>query len=182
MKLLYTLIDDVYPSCGYTHTRDISRAVLLNGKNEVCLNYLLLDDSFGHRDYYELPGGGKERGETLIQCLKRELKEEVGVIIKDNIIPLGRVVDQYNLIQRINNNHYYLCYVDSYVAKDPNEYEKTYINKQVWVDIDTAIELYESVDINKSPLGKLVVNRELPILKLARDIISKYNINCQKNS
>ncbi len=173
MKLLYTLHDDVYPFSEYTHTRSISRAVLVNSKGEICLNHLLLDDSFGHRDYFELPGGGQEKGETLIATLKRELKEEVGVTIKDNIIPLGRVVDEYNLIKRINNNHYYLCYVDKYIKRNPQEYEKVYIHDQIWVDIDKAINLYENVDYISSPLGKLVVARELPILKLAKKIMQK---------
>ncbi|MCD8203510.1 MAG: NUDIX hydrolase [Coprobacillus sp.] len=170
MKLLYKLEDSIYPYMGFTHTRDISRCVLLNKEGKILLNHLVGDDKFGHRDYYELPGGGKEKGESLQAALKREIREECGYLIKDDsIIELGRVIDAYNLINRVNNNHYYLCYIDTQCEKKLLEYEKALIYEQVWVSIDEAISLYEGVDTLSSPLATLVINRELPILKLVRD-------------
>ncbi len=176
MKLLYKLEDTVYPYTGFTHTREISRCVLINNKNgKILLNHLVGDDKFGHRDYYELPGGGKEKGETLANALKREIKEECGYLVKDtSIIPLGRVIDAYNLINRVNDNHYYLCYIESQCDKKLLEYEKVLIKEQIWVSIDEAIRLYEGVDIVSSPLATLVINRELPILKLVRNKYSDY--------
>ncbi len=170
MKILYKLEDSVYPYTGFTHTRDISRCVLFNEKGEILLNHLVGDDKFGHRDYYELPGGGRDKGETLINTLKREIKEETGYLIKDEpIIALGRVIDAYNLIGRINNNHYYIAFIDSKGDKDLLEYEKVLIKEEIWVSLDEAINLYKSVDTVSSPLATLVINREFPILELVRD-------------
>ncbi|MCD8204232.1 MAG: NUDIX hydrolase [Coprobacillus sp.] len=170
MKILYKLEDNVYPYTGFTHTRDISRCVLFNEKGEILLNHLVGDDKFGHRDYYELPGGGKDKGETLTSALKREIKEEAGYLIKEeSIVPIGRVIDAYNLIGRINNNHYYIAYIDKRCEKDLLDYEKVLIREQIWVSLDEAISLYKSVDTNLSPLATLVINRELPILELVRD-------------
>lgn len=46
-------------------------AIVLNDKNEV----LLVRNSYRHGWY--LPGGGVKRGETVLETIKRELKEEV---------------------------------------------------------------------------------------------------------
>ena len=40
----------------------------------------LPDDSFGGK--YEIPGGGVEKGESVEQGLKREVKEETGLTVK----------------------------------------------------------------------------------------------------
>ncbi len=170
MKLLYTLKDTVYPKTGENKPRKISRAVLLNKKNEVLLNHLVCDDpDFGYRNYYELPGGGVEKGETLIEGLKREIKEETGYDIDDSrIFPLGRVEDEYNTIHRYNINHYYVAFTTKKGKPSMLEYEKKWIAEQVWVSLDEAIRLEETTDTVASPLATLVVARELPILRLAK--------------
>lgn len=33
------------------------------------------------REYYVIPGGGVENQETMLEALKREMKEEVGIIV-----------------------------------------------------------------------------------------------------
>ena len=69
MRQILHLQDDQYEYTYIDHVRVIARAVLLNEKNEVALNRLLGDDMFGHRDYYETPGGGKKDKEPLAKAL-----------------------------------------------------------------------------------------------------------------
>jgi 8-oxo-dGTP diphosphatase len=38
---------------------------------------------------YEIPGGGIEEGETLVDCIKREIKEETGLSVKNVIGYVG---------------------------------------------------------------------------------------------
>lgn len=58
------------------------------------------------KEYYVIPGGGQDEGETLEQTVKRELKEELNVEI--NILGyLG------NEIQEPTNSNYFHCEIIS---------------------------------------------------------------------
>ena len=108
MKIIASLKDDQYPFRGVTHVREIVRCVLLDENDNVCLEYILDDDGFGPRDYYETPGGGIKSGEDHVKALEREIEEEVGYHI-EVIAELGEVKDYYNLIKRRNHNYFYLA-------------------------------------------------------------------------
>lgn len=170
MKLIADLKDDQYPFTGVDHVREVVRAVLLNDKNQVCLHFLFATDMFGLRQYYETPGGGVNPNESHHEALKREIIEEVGY--ESTIIgELGEVDDYYNLIKRRNHNYFYLARIGKFVGKHQEQKEKELINKTIWVDIDEAILLYKNMQ--NVLVGKLVKQRELPILLIARETIKK---------
>ncbi len=162
--------DDQYAFHGITHQREIARAIFLNDKNEICLTKLLGDDKFGHRDYYETPGGGMKPGETPEQALYRELIEETGfqsVVLSKT----GDVLDYYNLIGRENHNHYYFARATHFVGKHLEEAEVIMLEKLVWVPIEEALRLYQhTVD---TPLSKLVKQREIPVLLEAQRLLKQ---------
>ena len=54
------------------------------------------------RIYYAFPGGGLEDGETTEECVKREVLEEFGMVVK----PIKKV---YICEDQINISHYYIC-------------------------------------------------------------------------
>ena len=162
MKQILHLQDDQYPFTYIDNVRYVSRGILLNENNEVFLNKIFDDDIFGHRDYYETPGGGKKVNETIRQACFRELLEETGYEV-EIIKELGMVNDYYNLIHRNNRNYFFLCKTVRYIGKELENYEKSVIEKTVWVSIDEAIKLYENM--GGSGVAILVKNRELPILK-----------------
>ena len=165
------LKDNQYPNNGIDHTRKVVRAILLNDKNEVCLLKIYGEDIFGLRDYYETPGGGVDDHETFEEALIRELDEEVGVLAHI-MMYLGEVIDYYNLIKRKNINRFYLCKIDS-ITKIHHESSGDDLIKDVnFVSIDEAIKLYE--DNDKTKVGRLVKQRELPFLKEVKNILKVF--------
>jgi 8-oxo-dGTP pyrophosphatase MutT (NUDIX family) len=170
MKLLYTLKDEAYPFTFIDHTRACARGVVIDENGNIALTKLLFTDIFGHRDYYELPGGGVREDETIEQAFLREMEEETGyaVSILDEI---GEVSDYYNLIHRHNRNYYYLAHTINYVGQrlEPKEIDR--IEQLLWVPIDKAISLFESM--NDASISGLVKRRELPILKLAKELMHR---------
>lgn len=170
MKLISKLFDDQFPKTEITHTRKIARCVVFNENNEIALLKLYGDDIFGHRDYYETPGGGVEENENILDALRREMLEEVGAII-DEIRPIGIVNDFYNLINRENINYYFLAKaikIDSNKIRR-NEFEQDMISDLCWFSIDKAIEIMENT--KDTPISILCKKRELPILKIAKEML-----------
>ena len=171
MRLLYRLEDHEFPYKGYDHIRSIVRGIIYNDDFKVAIIHLVTDDKFGHRDAYETPGGGVKKGETLLEALKREILEEVGVDI-DNIEEIGRVEDYYNLINRKNNNHYFLAHAYKKESQHLEEYEKRVFESISWLDIDEIISIVENM--KDLPVNNLVKNRELPIYKIAKKKLKKH--------
>ena len=120
--------------------RAAARAVIVNGLSEVALMHV------AKMGYYKLPGGGIDDGETAGEALRRELKEEVGLDVLDEITEIGRVVE-YREKWRCRGVHF--CYLVK-AAQLPGETERTQkeINEGyevVWAqDIHHAIRLVES--------------------------------------
>ena len=162
--------DDQYMFKGVTHTREIVRAILIDENNNVCLEKIKDDDGFGPRDYYETPGGGMKSGESHDDALHREIAEEVGY--KCEVLKhIADVHDYYNLIGRKNYNHFYLVRRLEKVEQHLEPDEQIRIEKIIWVPIDEAIKLYENMQ--NVLVGKIVKQRELPILKMAKELIEK---------
>ena len=65
-----------------------SRGVIINSKNEVLLGYC--------KKTYQFPGGYLEEGETIEECLKREVQEETGIVISDKNLKPFYIIKYYS--------------------------------------------------------------------------------------
>ena len=127
------------------------------------------NDDFGQATIIETAGGGVEEGEELQDAIKRELKEELGVKV-DVICKIGVVSDYYNLIHRHNINNYFLCKVESFGEKELTEDEiNNFHLSTLKLSYEEVVREYEYR--SNTRLGKLIANRELPVLHRAKEII-----------
>jgi 8-oxo-dGTP pyrophosphatase MutT (NUDIX family) len=151
------------------HDRQIARAIVFDEFGYFYFVRAVRDDDFGKATLIETSGGGVEPGEELTQAIKRELKEELGVEV-DIICKIGVVSDYYNLIHRHNINNYYLCKVSSFGEKNltKDEIESFHLST-LKITFEEAVKEYEKCSNTK--LGRLVANRELPILQRAKQMI-----------
>lgn len=151
------------------HNRQIARAVVLDDLGCFYFVRAIRNDAFGEATLIETAGGGIEPGEAPAKAIRRELKEELG--IKVNIIcKIGIVSDYYNLIHRHNINHYYLCKVSSFGEKNLTQYEMERFHlSTLKLTFEEAVKEYEKRSDTK--LGRLIANRELPVLQKAKEMI-----------
>jgi len=63
-----------------SHPVHIGVAVIWNEKQEILIDQRLAEDAFG--GFWEFPGGKLEAGETIEECIKREIKEELDIEIR----------------------------------------------------------------------------------------------------
>ncbi len=156
------------------HNREIVRAIVFDDDGYLYFVRAERDDDFGKATLIETSGGGVESGEDLHTAITRELKEELG-IKADILCKIGVIDDYYNLIHRHNINNYYLCRATAFGDKSLTQDEvESFHLSTLKLTYNEAIAEYEKRATTK--IGRLIANRELPILKQARIILnSQYN-------
>lgn len=153
------------------HDREIVRAIVVDREGYFYFVRADRDDDFGKAVVIETSGGGVEANEDLHSAIQRELKEELGAEV-EVLCKIGVVSDYYNLIHRHNINNYYLCCVLSFGETNLTEDECNYFHlSTLKMTFDQACAEYERC--RNSRLGRLIGNREKPILLRAKEILDK---------
>ena len=165
-ELCLFLQDTEWPPEYIDHDRPIVRAIVIDDAGRFYFVRAERDDLFGKATLIETAGGGVEADEDLHTAIARELQEELGVTV-DVLCKLGVVDDYYNLIHRHNINNYYLCKIRSFGDKHltQDEIEQFHLST-LRLTYEEACAEYERCASTK--LGRLVANRELPVLHCAR--------------
>ena len=172
-ELLLNLEDNEWPLTTIDHDRLIARAIVVDDEDNFYFVRANRDDDFGKATLIETAGGGVEEGEDLDTAIRRELKEELGIEV-EVLCKIGVVSDYYNLIHRHNINNYFLCRIVSFGEKHltKDEIEDFHLST-LKLKYEEALAEYEKCSCTS--LGRLVANREIPVLKRAKDLLEDFN-------
>lgn len=113
------------------------------------------------KNVYMSPGGGLEEGETLEECVIRELAEETGYKVEP--IKAFVKVKEY-AYEVLWENNYFICEIVGECERHLTENEIYNSVNPVWVEFEKAIEIfgdYKSKEVDQASLYL----REYTILK-----------------
>jgi ADP-ribose pyrophosphatase len=165
MKLLATIGSQDNNIEKY-RTRSSVRTVLVDDTNKVAILYV------NEHNYYKIPGGGVEEGETPEEAAVREALEESGCNCTISKL-LGKTISYINEWDSIDHSVGYIARATG-AKSDPRfdawELERNF--ELIWVDnLDTAIEIFEGSTTANSG-GRVMQERDLLFLKTARDVLN----------
>jgi nucleoside triphosphatase len=117
-----------------SHPEATVGALILNGRGQI-----LLAKSYKWRNRFTLPGGHIEVGETAVEALKREVKEEIGLEIE--LIRFLQFQEAIYSPDFIHPRHFifldFLCKAKTSRVKVDNDE----VQDSVWVDSRKALEM-----------------------------------------
>lgn len=145
-----------------------TKALIINSKEEILLGY--------SNKTYQFPGGHLEKGETLSECLIREVKEETGINLDKKIYVPFFLTRYYtknyhgSLKNRENIIYYYMLHTDNLynlenTSYDDNEKEGNYTLKYI------SLKEVENVlisSIKDNPINEIITKEMLDALKKAK--------------
>lgn len=165
MRLLFEIDKKDYDDCVKTFIRPSVRGIIVRDGRIAMMHSLKYD-------YYKFPGGGIDEGETHLETLIREVKEESGLtVVPESVQPFGMVhrVQKSDANEKfIQDNYYYLCRTeDSIGTQTLDEYEAQEQFTLEFVTADEAIKTNESSD--RGSMHQTMTERENRILRLLKE-------------
>ena len=141
-----------------------TKGLIINSKNEISLGY-----SHGT---YQFTGGHLEEGESLEECLVREIKEETGIILKDySMKPFYKTVyytkNYHNSGKNRKNEIYFYIIKTDEVADMSNsnldDWEKDGNYEIRVVPLDEVENVLNST-LNDNPINEVIYKEMLNVL------------------
>lgn len=164
MRLLFEIDKKDYAHCTRRFVRDSARSIIIRDGRIAMIHSLKYD-------YYKFPGGGIEAGESPVEAMIRETREEAGIVVKPG------TVREYGYVHRIQksdldasecfvqDNFYYLCEAEPEAVRQAlDAYEAREAYTLEYVPPLTAIQKNRSV--GASPYNPIMFEREARVLEL----------------
>jgi 8-oxo-dGTP pyrophosphatase MutT (NUDIX family) len=123
---------------------------------------MLYSEKYGN---YSFPGGGMKKDESAIDCLRREVNEETGYIIKNiSKRPIGYIDEAKMNGSKLftQRTSYYFYEIDHIERAHKEKHEKIY--ETVLVRLEDALEKNKEIDSNVC-----FVQREIIVLNLLKE-------------
>lgn len=169
MRELFTIDKKNYDVNGTVGKRPSVRGIIIKEGRLAMMHSLKYN-------YYKLPGGGIEEGESLEDTLVREVREESGLIVKkDSIkefgyvrrIEKGKIEDIF-----VQENYYFLCDVEEIgQEQELDDYEEEEHFTLEYVTPTQAIAVNETADHGDKVRAQTfngMILRENRVLELVR--------------
>lgn len=170
LKELFSIDLKDYNPTDSVFRRPSARAIIIKN-NIIALVYSVKEK------YYKFPGGGIKDDEDMLVALAREVREEVGLIVKpESISEFGSVIrrQKSNYTQNTifeQENYYFWCECEQDVVdQNLDDYEKEAEFTLKYVDIDEAIKVnseYKSDDL----FDEIMIQREKKVLELIKEYL-----------
>ena len=174
MKRLFSIDLKDYDPNSKKYYRPSVRGIIFDDNGNIAMIYSRKDH------YYKFPGGGVEGGESRLETLAREIKEETGLtLIPKSVQEFGEVLK----IQRgdecgqdvihIQQNYYYICAVEDEISEqelEDDEKESDFVLK--YAPIDEAVAVNAAFDSDNA-FKKQIADREKRVLEIIRDTLSR---------
>ena len=164
MKKLLILDSDNYANCSKTLEKTTTRGVIFKGDK-----LAMQQDAKG---LFKMPGGGVEGNESLMDCLKREVAEETGLVInEDSVHEIGEITEVRQDIFDEDTKYtchtlYYWCQVsDETVPLNLTESEKERGFHLSWA---TPEEIYNQ-NVSLIPQNLTTPDKDLAFIKMLMD-------------
>lgn len=166
MRILFEIDKKDYKENGTVGKRPSARAIIIKD-DKIALVY---SKKF---NYYKFPGGGIEAGESNIDALVREVKEEAGLnVIKDSVKEYGLAIRKQAGMKEdlfIQENYYYFCDVSNNISAqslDAYEGEAAFVLR--FVGINEAIKVNEAFH-SENAFNEMMIRREEKVLKMLKE-------------
>jgi len=164
MRSLFEMDKKDHAHCTHTFTRDSARSIMIRDGRVAMIHSLKYD-------YYKFPGGGIESGESPVEAMIRETREEAGLIV------VPESVREYGYVHRVQqsakdaderfvqDNYYYLCEAaDRPTAQQLDEYEAQEAFRLEYVEPHAAI--LKNREVKNSPYDRAMFEREARVLEM----------------
>ena len=142
-----------------------TKALLINSNNEITLGYC-------HKTY-QFPGGHLEEGESLTDCVLREIEEETGIRLEDAEMKPFEKITYYSKNyhksgkNRKNEIYYYIVKTDAKFDMDKSNLDEGEKDGEYTVKV-ISLDNVEQVLIDSipdNPMNEIIVGEMLEILK-----------------
>lgn len=137
--------------------RESARAIIIENNKVLTVFRRKIDEEGNVKEYYVIPGGGIEEGETNEETVVRELKEELGLEINIlgyiGVVEKDKTIEHYFHVERVNGEPT-IGGPEKEKNCDSNYYEPRFVKITELSKLD-----FQGIDLIEKAIKKEYVNK-----------------------